>query len=361
MPFSTLYEDILKKIQSINPIAYGKTRNFIDGAVTRLSPYISRGVISLPMIKEAVLKKYNRHQSEKLLQELAWREYWQRVWEAKGEMIFSDLKQTQTDVDTEGIPAAIINANTRIVAIDDSIKTLYETGCMHNHCRMYLASIACNIAKTHWMQPSKWMYYHLLDGDPASNSLSWQWVAGAFSSKKYFCNQENINKYCYTKQTGTFLDKTYDELPIMEKPTILRETVSFNLMTQLPETSVPLIDEAYPTLIYNAFNLDPLWHQHTKANRILLLEPAHYNRYPASEKVLRFIVDLSKNIPGIQIYVGEFDELKQYAGTSRIIFKKHPAFTHYKGEAESNDYLFPQVSGYFSSFFSYWKKCEKFI
>jgi len=361
MPFSTRYQDIVAQIESVNPIAYGKTRNFIDGAVTRLSPYISRGVISLPMIKEAILKKYNRHHCEKLLQELAWREYWQRVWEAKGELIFSDLKQTQADVDMHEIPAAVMNATTEIEAIDKSIKTLYETGYMHNHCRMYVASITCNIANAHWLQPSKWMYYHLLDGDLASNSLSWQWVAGSFSSKKYYCNQENINKYCYTHQKHTFLDKSYEELPVMDKPAVLQKTVCLNLSTLLPKTSAPVIDEQYPTLIYNGYNLDPLWHQHIQANRILLLEPSHYRQYPVSEKVIEFILALSVNIAGIQVYAGAFDELKKYTGESKLIFKKHPAYLHYEGAAESIDYLFPQVTGYYPSFFAYWKKCERWI
>lgn len=361
MPFSTQYQDIIAQIESVNPIAYGKTRNFIDGAVTKLSPYISRGVISLPMIKEAILKKYKRHQSEKLLQELAWREYWQRVWEAKGALIFSDLKQAQTEIDSYDTPAAVMNASTEIEAIDTSIKILYEKGYMHNHCRMYVASVACNIANAHWLQPSKWMYYHLLDGDLASNSLSWQWVAGSFSSKKYFCNQENINKYCYTHQSGTYLDRSYEELPVMDKPAALDKTVLFNLNTILPETSAPVIDEQIPTLIYNAYNLDPLWHQHIKANRILLLEPSHYHKYPVSEKVIEFILALSINIAGIQLYVGEFDELKKHTGESTIIFKKHPAYLYYEGSDESSDYLFPQVSGYFPSFFAYWKKCARFI
>ena len=81
---------------------------------------------------------------------------------------------------------------------------------------MYLASITCNMAKSHWLVPSKWMYYHLLDGDIASNNCSWQWVSGAFSSKKYYCNQENINKYCFTKRTNSFLDKTYEDIVQME-------------------------------------------------------------------------------------------------------------------------------------------------
>ena len=88
---------------------------------------------------------------------------------------------------------------------------------MHNHLRMYTAAICCNIGQYHWLQPAKWMYYHLLDGDWGSNALSWQWVAGTNSHKKYIANQENINKYCFTKDENTFLDKSYAELSAFEK------------------------------------------------------------------------------------------------------------------------------------------------
>ena len=81
MNFPTDYNSILNRIDSIDPLQYAKTRNYIDGAVTRLSPYISRGVIRLQHIKDTVLAKGHKiYQIEKFLQELAWREYWQRVW-----------------------------------------------------------------------------------------------------------------------------------------------------------------------------------------------------------------------------------------------------------------------------------------
>jgi deoxyribodipyrimidine photo-lyase len=361
MKFPVQYQAILAKIDEIHPVSYGKTRNFINGAVTRLSPYISRGVISLPMIKDVVLKKFNRHESEKLLQELAWREYWQRVWECKSDDIFSDLKQPQKDIATHQIPSAIVNATTGIHAVDNSIRSLYETGYMHNHCRMYVASIACNIGKAHWLQPSRWLYYHLLDGDLASNSLSWQWVAGSFSSKKYFCNQENINKYCFTDQHNTFLDKNYDELPLMARPDILCSTENLTLTSELPVTPAPTINKQYPTLIYNPYNLDPLWYKGVKANRILLLEPAHFQKFPVSRQVMDFIVALAANIDEIQIYTGNFEQLSGMTGNSTLVFKQHPAFPHYDGQAVTNEYLFPWVSGYFPSFFAYWKKCEKFL
>mgnify|MGYP006195700273 CR=1 FL=1 len=68
---------------------------------------------------------------------------------------------------------------------------------------MYLAAMVCNNAKSHWLTPARWMYYHLLDGDLASNALSWQWVAGTFSHKKYIANQQNINKYLFNEHYKT--------------------------------------------------------------------------------------------------------------------------------------------------------------
>ena len=94
---------------------------------------------------------------------------------------------------------------------------------MHNHLRMYVASIVCNVAQSHWINPARWMYYYLLDADWASNSLSWQWVAGSNSNKKYFANQDNINKYCLTTQKGTFLDLDYQKISKIRNSRIAEE------------------------------------------------------------------------------------------------------------------------------------------
>lgn len=359
MEFTTDYKTIVAQLENIDAVNYAASRNYIDGAVTYLSPYISRGVISLPKVKEHILKKYSCQHAEKLLQELAWREYWQRVWQHAGNKIFTDIKNEQTDVTHHKMISAIENAATGIHAIDKSIELLYSNGYMHNHCRMYVASIACNIGKAHWLLQSQWMYYHLLDGDLASNSLSWQWVAATFSSKKYYCNQENINKYCRSNQQNTFLDTSYDNLTTLKVPDVFKQTTHTLFKTTLPETALPIINTQSPTLVYNSYNLDPMWHCEEDANRILLLEPSHFAKYPVSDKVLQFIMALSKNITGIQIFVGEFDELQELNKTQSIIFKSHPAYTHYEGKVENYDFLFPQVSGYFPSFFSYWKKCKK--
>ena len=87
---------VVEKINEINPVKYEKTRNFLNGDITYLSPYISRGVISTKQVMDIVLKNgFSLFQSEKLIQELAWREYYQRVWQVKKEQIWDDLKQAQ--------------------------------------------------------------------------------------------------------------------------------------------------------------------------------------------------------------------------------------------------------------------------
>ncbi len=360
--FPTDMESIMARIDNINPIKYAKTRNFLDGDVTYLSPYISRGVISVRQIKDNILKRgYTLYEVQKFIQELAWREYWQRIWQNKGDAILKDLKQPQTGVVHFEMPVAIAVAKNGIDVIDNCIKQLYAQGYMHNHIRMYVASITCNIARAHWLLPAQWLYYHLLDGDVASNHLSWQWVCGSASSKKYYANQENINKYTSSNQTHTFLDVDYDFLTTMPVPNVLQPTTLLSLQTLLPITDALKIDNSKPTCIYNSYNLDPLWRKEDDANRILLLEPSHFEKYPVSEKVLSFIIDLSKNIERITIFVGEFIDIQmQYENPNEMIFfKEHPAFTHYKGICDSRDWLAPTTTGYYNSFFSFWKNAEK--
>ena len=144
--FTTKIEEIIDQIENINPIRYGKTRNFLDGAVTRLSPYISRGVVSTRYVLERTLQKgYPFQQIEKFVHELAWRDYFQNVWSTNN--LEKEIKQPQSGVENMQIPTAIITAATGIEAIDNGINTLYKTGYVHNHLRMYIASVTCNVGK----------------------------------------------------------------------------------------------------------------------------------------------------------------------------------------------------------------------
>lgn len=358
LEFTADYSLLPERIDQIDPVKYGETRNYVDGSVTYLSPYISRGVISTKQVLEHVLKKgYVISEIGSFIKELCWRDYFQRVAQHKD--LNQDIKQVQQPVANQAIPEAIVRATTGISGIDKAIQDLYKTGYMHNHCRMYTASVVCNSAKSHWLLPAKWMYYHLLDGDWASNACSWQWVAGANSAKKYLANQENINKYTHTNQFGTFLDYAYESLAEMEIPQVLISTQTLKLETILPINKPLEIDKSLPTVIYNYYNLDPIWLSKEKANRILLLEPAFFEAYPISEKCMDFMLSLANNIPGIQVFTGSFDTLVQHYPLTTIHYKEHPFNSHYRGMEAPRDWISEELTGYYPSFFAYWKEIEK--
>jgi deoxyribodipyrimidine photo-lyase len=224
-----------------------------------------------------------------------------------------------------------------------------------------MASLACNIAQSHWKNPAKWMYYHLLDGDWASNACSWQWVAGSNSGKKYFANQENISRYTNTPFQNSFLNADYEELASMGIPEVLKRTSKFDAQTILPQSQALTFNPEFPSFIYNYYNLDPLWHAGEPGNRILLLEPEVFQQYPISSKCLDFMLNLSKNIPDIQVFVGSFEALKSECQSEKIYFKEHPLNRHYNGIEESRDWISEKVKGYFPSFFANWKVLEKEI
>ena len=347
---TTNYNEIINKLDTINPIRYAKDRNFINGSVTKLSPYISRGIISTKSIFDFLLEKgYSLKSMQKFVQELVWREFWQMTWIDKN--INEDLRTKQKDYKNIGMPKKVNDFNTGINAIDNSIKLLYNTGYMHNHLRMYVASLVTNIGKYHWKTPAKWMYYHLLDADWGSNALSWQWVCGSNSSKKYYANQDNINRFTNSNQKNTILDKSYDELINYKCEGIFEEKANLNLKVNYPKSDIFTNQNEKPICIYNYYNLDTKWRQELDANRILLIEPSIFNKYPINDNSMKFMLDLSKNIKNIKIFVGEFSDLPIKG--SDVYFKEHPLNFNYTGIQDDREWIFkPEQS--FSSFFKHW-------
>lgn len=190
-------EEALRKI---DPVAYAKTRNFLDGNVTKLSAYIRHGVLSLGEIREYVLKRVkNPNDANKLIQELAWRDYWQRLYVKLENGIWQNQEEYKTGYlpadYTAKLPEDITTGTTGLVCIDSFSQELRTTGYLHNHIRMWLAAYIIHWRRVEWQAGAKWFLQHLLDGDPASNNMSWQWVASTFSHKPYFFNRENLERY----------------------------------------------------------------------------------------------------------------------------------------------------------------------
>ncbi len=204
------------RLAAVRPAAYARSRNFIDGAVTGLSPYLSHGLLSLPQVLASVNAREPLAVQHKLVFELGWREYFRHVWQHRGEGILSSLREGPLPESAYAwqLPADIRTACTGVPAIDTAVRTLYATGTLHNHARMWLASYVVHLRKVHWRAGADWLYSHLLDGDLASNHLSWQWVAGTGSSKPYLFNADNVARYAPAEwhSPGSVIDRSYEVL-----------------------------------------------------------------------------------------------------------------------------------------------------
>lgn len=204
------------RLAAVQPAAYARTRNALDGAVTRLSPYLTHGLLSLREVFDGVNARHPLDAQHKFVFELGWRAYYRHVWAHLGDGIHQSIHAglLPDDAYQPDMPIDVLEARTGVPAIDLAVRALYETGYVHNHARMWLASYLVHLRKVHWRAGAQWMLGHLLDGDLASNHLSWQWVAGTSSTKPYLFNADNVAKYAPAQwhSPGTVIDTSYEEM-----------------------------------------------------------------------------------------------------------------------------------------------------
>jgi deoxyribodipyrimidine photo-lyase len=204
------------RIAAVRPEAYARTRNSIGGAVSGLSPYLTHGLVDLREVLAGVAWRYPLEVRDKFVQELGWRAYFRHVWSWYGEGILQSLNRgpLADAFYARTVPADIREARTGVPAIDMAVRTLYRTGGLHNHARMWLASYCVHLRKVHWRAGADWMLGHLLDGDIGSNHLSWQWVAGTASRKSYLFDAENVARHAPVEwhSPGTAIDVPREHL-----------------------------------------------------------------------------------------------------------------------------------------------------
>jgi deoxyribodipyrimidine photo-lyase len=143
---------------------------------------------------------------------------------------------------------------------------------------------------------------------------------------------------------------------------VLQATQPFDYQTILPKGDTIILNDN-PVLLYHPWHLDPQWRNNQmNVQRILVLEPSHFEQYPVSETVINFIIDTARNmIPDIEIYVGEIDELRGIKKIDAIYTRSHPCVRHFPGTHDQRPELFPEVpQKYYQSFFAYWKQVTKY-
>ena len=212
-----------KLLRQIDPISYFKTRNHLQGAVTKLSPYLTHGVVSLAEVRIIALRKAGVA-AGKLIQELAWRDYFQRIYHQIGNGIWKDRESPKTGFRpadyVDEMPVDIESGQSSLHCMNSFSRELKDTGYLHNHVRMWMAAYLIHWRKVSWQTGARWFLRHLLDGDPASNNLSWQWIASTFSIKPYIFNRDSLEQFtdgiycrkCILRDEGCPFEATYEEL-----------------------------------------------------------------------------------------------------------------------------------------------------
>ena len=183
---------------------YSKLRNFDFGPEKRsniscLSPYITHGVINEKEVIQKALSKFSFSKNEKFIQEVLWRTYW-KGWLELRPNVWTDylveLKQIRNEFKNNQDYLSAIEGKTNIDCFNEWVTELKENNYLHNHTRMWFASIWIFTLELPWQLGAEFFMKHLFDGDAASNTLGWRWVAGIQTQgKHYLASEWNIKKF----------------------------------------------------------------------------------------------------------------------------------------------------------------------
>jgi len=183
---------------------YSKLRNFDFGPEKRsniscLSPYITHGIINEQEVIRKTLSKFSFSKNEKFIQEVLWRTYW-KGWLELRPNVWADylieLNQIKNEFKDNKDYIAAIEGKTKVNCFNEWVKELKENNYLHNHTRMWFASIWIFTLELPWQLGAEFFMQHLYDGDAASNTLGWRWVAGIQTQgKHYLASEWNIKKF----------------------------------------------------------------------------------------------------------------------------------------------------------------------
>ena len=200
---------------------YSSQRNYDFGPKSRenisnLSKYISHRIINEYDLIREILSENNLQKVDKFIQEIFWRVYWKGWLEHRPE-VWKDFVNSSPTYSEEDYMKAI-NGETGIECFDDWIKEIKTENYLHNHTRMWFASIWIFTLNLPWELGARFFMKHLFDGDAASNTLSWRWVAGIQTQgKNYLARESNIRKFTNQRYINTALNE--NALPL-ENPKI---------------------------------------------------------------------------------------------------------------------------------------------
>ena len=233
MNFEPSREFAIKKLEDFidkNLHEYSKLRNFDFGPeqrknVSSISPYITHGILSETEVIKNSLKKFSFAKNEKFVQEVLWRIYW-KGWLELRPMVWSDyiieLKKLKKEFYNNKNYLNAIEGKTNIECFNYWISEIKKYNYLHNHARMWFASIWIFTLNLPWQLGAEFFMKYLLDGDSASNTLGWRWVAGVQTKgKNYIASEWNIKK---------FTNNRFSQIKLNENPQPIIDNKNYSIL-----------------------------------------------------------------------------------------------------------------------------------
>ncbi len=267
---------------------YSKLRNFDYGPDNRsniscLSPYITHGIINEKEVIKKSLNKFSLAKNEKFIQEVLWRTYW-KGWLELRPSVWTDflieLKKIKEDFQNNQTYKNAIEGKTNVECFNYWVNELKENNYLHNHTRMWFASIWIFTLNLPWQLGAEFFMQHLYDGDAASNTLGWRWVAGVQTQgKHYLASEWNIKKFTNNRFSNIKLNENAPPKISEKKYSILKQDF----------TNPENIDQNNLIIFENNLCFETSDFQNNKFKKFYIISNKNENRcIKLSEKVLKF-------------------------------------------------------------------------
>ncbi|MDA9615434.1 DNA photolyase [Candidatus Pelagibacter sp.] len=286
--------DQLNNFIEQNLTDYSKLRNFDFGPSNRsniscLSPYITHGVINELEVINKSLKKFSFAKNEKFIQEVLWRVYWKGWLELRPNVwtdYLNELKKIREEFIENTDYKNAIEGSTNIECFNEWVNELKENNYLHNHARMWFASIWVFTLELPWQLGAEFFMNHLYDGDAASNTLGWRWVAGIQTQgKNYLASEWNINKFTNNRFKNIKLNENAKPISGDKMYSVINKSFK---NSEIFEDKTLLIFENNMAFEFSDFKED-------KFKKIFLVLNNTNRTIELNEKVLKFKANLLEN------------------------------------------------------------------
>jgi len=280
--------DQLNNFVDNNLAEYSKLRNFDFGLEKRsniscLSPYITHGIINEQEVIHKALNKFSFSKNEKFIQEVLWRTYW-KGWLELRPNVWTDylieLNQIKNEFQNNQDYFNATEGKTNIDCFNEWVKELKENNYLHNHTRMWFASIWIFTLELPWQLGAEFFMQHLYDGDAASNTLGWRWVAGVQTQgKHYLASEWNIKKFTNNRFQNIKLNENAPPKITEKSYQIMKQ--NFNNPTNLEEKNLFIFE--------NNLSFEITDFKENNFDKIYLVSNKNENRsIKLSEKLVKF-------------------------------------------------------------------------